>query len=132
MKRIATIAVVCLFVIAIITGCTGEGSSSSAAAGRYVIKTINGQSVEEALDASADLINELFGISSPEEFMVFVLNADGTAVINIADEEPSEGTWKQNGNTLLITVEGETVECPLNGNEFTFSIEDEEYVLIKK
>ena len=137
MKRIATIAVVCLFVIAIITGCAGGGSSSSAA-GKYVLKTVNGLSIEEGFGEifgtsfTAEELLEILGIDSFEEFMVIELKADGTAVITTGGEDPSEATWKQDGNTVSITSEGQTVDCTLNGNELTLSLDNEVYVLVKK
>jgi hypothetical protein len=135
MKRFATLTVVCLFIFAVITGCSGGGSS---AAGKYVLKTMNGLTFEQAMsDALGGEFNiedyyEILGISSSEEYMVIELKADGSALISVGGEEPATTTWKQSGNTITFEADGEMVEATLAGSDLFMVIGDEEYVLTKK
>lgn len=134
MKRIATLSLVFLFIFALVTGCAG--STSSSAVGTYVTKSVNGVAVDDYFKQElGDDINDMLetlGIESFSEFLVMELKADGTAVITSMAEDPETASWKQEGNKLIITADGEPQDCTINGNEITIGLEDEQIVLVKK
>ncbi|MBQ6171822.1 MAG: hypothetical protein IJK34_04200 [Clostridia bacterium] len=134
MKRIATLSLVFLFIFALVTGCAG--STSSSAVGTYVTKSVNGVAVDDYFKQElGDDINDMLetlGIESFSEFLVMELKADGTAVITSMAEDPETASWKQEGNKLIITADGEPQDCTINGNEITIGLEGEQIVLIKK
>lgn len=137
MKRFVSIALAALLVVVTLVGC---GKSNPE--GKYVIKSINGESVEDALKASmgqsgeginlVDLL-KAFGVTSLDEFMSIELKSDGVATMSIAMEDTETGTWKQEGNKILITtLPDKTVELTLKGKELSCQIEGDTYVFIKK
>ncbi len=135
MKRIATLSLVILFIFALVTGCAGLPSASSAA-GTYVTKAVNGTDVDDyfkqELGDDAESYYELLGIESFSEFLIMELKADGTAVVTSMAEEAQTGTWTQSGNTITVTIDGEAQDCTINGNEITIGLEGEQLTLVKK
>ena len=117
MKRTIAIALAIVLVSFVFVSC------SSGAAGKYVVKSVNGE------DASG-LISE-YGLSSLEEFMTVELKADGSATVSVMGES-NTGNWKQEGDKIKITIEGDTEEFTLKGNELSVSMDGEDIVLVKK
>jgi|GEM_PF-2670461 len=141
MKRYISIALAVLLVVALLAGCAGGGAN---VAGKYVVKSVGDQTVKEYFESMAeefaglfdlDDLLELFEISSFEEFMTIELNADGTAKITVAgeDDDTSTATWKQQGNKIIVTYDGETQELDLNNGELSFKDEEGvKYTFVKK
>lgn len=135
MKRIISIALVALMVAALLVGCAGSGP-----AGKYVVKTIDGKSVQEALEDSAkqsgmdlDELLKQAGIDNVEEIITMELKDDGTAIMDVKMMSTKmEGTWKQDGDKIAITMEGETANFTLKGNELSNDEGEPKYVLVKK
>lgn len=134
MKRFVAIAAAVLLMAALFAGC-----GSSSAAGKYVLKSMDGQDVNEALKAdleevgmSLDEYLELFEIETLEEFMTVELKSDGNAVVSVAGEDEDTGTWEQDGDKVIITIDDESVTFTLNGNELSAEIDEQEYVFVKK
>ena len=137
MKRFISLAVIALMLVALFAGC---GNSSPV--GKYVIKTIDGQSPEDAYKAvleeygegaSIDELLEVAGISSLDEMVTFEFKEDGTMTSTLAmEEETLEGTWTQDGDKLTITMDGESEEFKINGKELSCNMDGQEYVFIKK
>ena len=75
---------------------------------------------------------KMLGIDSLEEFIVMDLKSDGTVDMAVAGEDPVSGTWKQDGDKITLTVDGETSELTRNGNELECKMDDQDYVFIKK
>ena len=137
MKRGIAILLALVMTVALLAGCGG----SSDPTGRYVVKTIAGQPVEEyfksMLGEYADGIDpstylQMFGISSFEEFMIIELKSDGSAVATLAGEAPLTGTWIQEGDQITITIDGDPATFTLKGNELSFQDDEEDYVFVKK
>ena len=137
MKRGIAILLALVLTLALLAGCGG----SSDPTGRYVVKTIGGQPVEEyfvsmlgeyaeGIDASTYL--QMFGISSFEEIMVIELKSDGTAVATLAGEAAETGTWKQDGDQITITIQDDPATFTLKGNELSYKEDGQDYVLVKK
>ena len=135
MKRVISIAMAVLMIAALFVGCAGSGP-----AGKYVVKSIDGKTVDEMLDETAqsagmskeDLMKQM-NITSAEEIITMELKDDGTAtmVVNMLSSTKT-GTWKQEGNTVAITIDGETSNFTLNGNELSNSEGEQTYVFVKK
>ncbi len=140
-----------------LAGCGKSKSGSKASnspAGKYVVKTIDGKTPDETIDAmlSEDTESSMtkeewlkqINVSSPEEIVTIELKDDKTADMNIAVFSlKSKGTWKQDGNKITITREREeddsdlddselTTTFTLNGNELTADEGEPKYVFIKK
>jgi hypothetical protein len=136
MKRAFSLFLAVLFVLVIVTGCGG----SSSVTGKYYTKSIDGVLIEdyfkselEGLEGfSIDDYLSLVGITAVEEFITVELKADGTAVVGVAGEDASTGTWVQNGDKITITIDGEAVDFAVKGNEISFSEDDQVIVLVKK
>lgn len=143
MKRILPILLALLLVSSLLAGCVKKSS----AAGTYILKTMNGETLEEQfaplLDEGMTMENilSLFGITSLDEYFTLELKEDGTLLSLVAGEDPVSGTWKedpvsgtwkQEGGRILAEIDGETVEMTLNGDELSFTEEDQAYVFVKK
>ena len=139
MKRILPILLSLLLIFAFLSGCKKTGGESKPSAeGTYILKTMNGETLEEQFQSMVDEgmsmedILSLFGITSVEEYFTLELKADGTLLSLVAGEDPVSGTWKQEGDKILVDFDGEAVEMTLNGNEISFTEDDQAYVFIKK
>lgn len=146
MKHILPILLSLLLIFAMLSGCVkktgGEGSPAAdakpTAEGTYILKTINGETVEEQFKSmeeegmSMEDILSLFGITSVDEYFTLELKADGTLLSLVAGEDPETGTWKQEGEKIIVDFDGEAVEMTLNGNEISFTEDDQAYVFVKK
>lgn len=134
MKRIISAVIVALMIAALLVGC---GSSP---VGHYVVKSIDGKSVDEALQASADAAGmskedylKQLGVPSAEEIIVMDLKSDNTAVMEIKMfSTTKEGTWKQDGDKVTITIDNDGADFTFKGNELTSQSGDQQYVFVKK
>lgn len=50
--------------------------------------------------------------------MTLTFNEDGTITSKMGDKEESGGTWKQEGNKLIVGEEGYSMECTIEGDKF--------------
>ncbi|MBQ6274691.1 MAG: hypothetical protein IJK63_10790 [Oscillospiraceae bacterium] len=132
MKRGIAILLALVMTVALLAGCGG----SSDPTGRYVVKTIAGQPVEEyfksMLGEDADFALQMFGVSSYEELMTVELKSDGSAVATLAGEAAETGTWKQDGDQITITIQDDPATFTLKGNELSYKEDGQDYVLVKK
>lgn len=125
MKRILPILLALLLVSSLLAGCVKKSS----AAGTYILKTMNGETLEEQF---ASLLDEGMTMENILSFFTLELKEDGTLLSLVAGEDPVSGTWKQEGGKILAEIDGETVEMTLNGDELSFTEEDQAYVFVKK
>ena len=135
-KRFAAIVLLVLLTAVLLAGCGGG------AAGKYVIKSMNGKTMEDLFREEAEASEEemtvedflkFFEIESLEEYLTLELKEDGTAVSKAAmDDEADTGTWKQEGNKITITIDNEPVEFTLNGRELSATMDGVKYVFVKK
>lgn len=82
----------------------------------------------EAADVTGEWYGSLFGI-----VMTLTVNEDGTYTIGMDDEEPDEGTWKLDGESLIMdegsedetvfAYDGESLYAEMEGIEFLFTRE---------
>ena len=137
MKRFTAVMLAVLLMVLALVSC----SKSSSAAGTYIVKTIGGQTVEEAFTemleqygdgTTLDDLLAMFGMESIDEFMVVELKEDGTAVLKMAGEEDETGTWKEEGDKVTVTYGDEPTVFTRKGNELQFKEDGQDYVFIKK
>lgn len=135
MKRVISITLAVLMIAALFAAC---GSSNPA--GKYVVKSVNGQTMEEAIKEQAgqsgvsvdDLLKQL-NIDKVEDLITLELKSDGTAAMNVSLGGSSlEGTWKQDGESVEITLDGQSQKFTFKNNELSGSNGDQEYVFVKK
>ncbi len=140
MKRIVSLALVVLLIAALFVGC-----GNSSVEGTYLIKSMGGVAVEDMFkeeagdDFDLDAILSMFKVSSLGELITMELKADGTVTMKNAmdamdsDEDSTmSGTWKQEGDKVSITIDGDTQEFTLNGSELSGGEGDEAMVFVKK
>lgn len=113
MKKTLAIALVILMVASLFVAC-GEAS----AAGSYTCTSMTTEGM--TLDPSA------LGLE-----VTLTLNEDGTGAMSFGTESISELTWKQNGNSIDLTVDGETETATLDGDTITLSEDGAELVFTK-
>ena len=135
MKRIISMTLVVLMIAALFAAC---GSSSPA--GKYVVKSINGQTVEEAMKDQAeqsginvDDMLKMLNIDKLEDLITIELKSDGAAVMksSIGGTELT-GTWKQDGETVELTLDDQTQKFTFKNNELSASDGEQQYVFVKK
>ena len=137
MKRIIALTMAVLMIAALLAGCSGPE-------GKYVVKTIGGTEVKEALEQSLtqsgsemtlDEYMKKVDVESADEIITIELKSDGTAILATALYETKteqEGKWEKNGDTIKITIENEVSEFTLKGNELTSQTGEPQYVFVKK
>ena len=130
-----TIALILILALAvgILAAC---GDTQADPSGKYVLKSMDGQPVEEyfksMLGEDVDLALQMFGISSFEELMTMELKADGSAAVTMAGAGTMAGAWEQDGEKITVTVDGEPATFILQGNELSFEESGESMVFVKK
>ena len=119
MKRIIAIILAALFVVVMLASCSAKG--------KYVISKIDGKSVEKYFEEKG-----MSGTSiDPETFMTFELKSGNEAKITMMGFS-KEGTWKQKGNKVTITIDGDDEEFTLKGKQLIGNEDGEEIVLKRK
>ena len=133
MKRIIALTMAVLMIAALLVACGGPE-------GKYVVKSIDGKTVDEVIKESAeaagmsvdDMLKQM-GISSVDEIVTLELKNDGTAVMEVKMFSTSEkGKWEKNGDKIAITIDDQTSNFTLKGNELHAEDGDQKYVFVKK
>lgn len=133
MKRIIALTMAVLMIAALLVACGGPE-------GKYVVKSIDGKTVDEAIKESAeaagmsvdDMLKQM-GINSVEEIVTLELKNDGTAVMDVKMfSTTKEGKWEKNGDKITITIEDQPANFTLKGNELQSEDGDQKYVFVKK
>ena len=136
MKRILSLMLVLMLVLALFAGCTQEGSVSgllpagATVPGLYKLKSVNGKPIREGLveavggeEALDRWINEA-GFSDLSDFITLDLNADGTCTISELGRR-GQGTWTQEGSEILLTIEDSKVpSCTWVNGVITFTFDE--------
>ena len=120
MKRIVSLTLAVLLIAALFAGC---GSSLE---GTYKLKMINDKPVKEFIENLASTTGvsmedalENFGVKSVEELenaMTITLKSDNTLEYKTTmegDDDSGTGTWKQDGEKITMTIDGEEQEFTL-------------------
>lgn len=120
MKRTVAILLAAIMLVGLLAACGG-----SKAAGSYKLESVPGEDMEE-LEAMASLL----GIDLEDMFSL-ELKSDGTGSITAYDEV-EEFTWKQNGDTITMTQNGDSFDATYSDGRITMDLEGEEMVFVKK
>ena len=123
-RRVFAIVMAALLLMALLTACGGKGSGDSKYVGKYYTSQIGDWSIQEYA--------ELLGITEEEarEFMWIDLKSGGKATFN-SDGESEEVSWKVDGDKLILSVDGETMEGVYKDGVITFDMEGEILVMTK-
>ena len=133
MKRVIALTMAVLMIAALLVACGGPE-------GKYVVKSIDGKTVDEAIKESAeaagmsvdDMLKQM-GINSVEEIVTLELKNDGTAVMEVKMfSTTKEGKWEKNGDKITITIDDQPSNFTLKGNELHSEDGDQKYVFVKK
>ena len=136
MKRIVSLTLVVLMVAALFVGC-----SSNSPAGKYKVKSVNGddfktylakEANKETLDADTEkLMLDTFKVSSIDEIMTMEIKDDNSFTMNMMGQEAT-GTWKLDGEKLTLTVDNDASDCTFKGGEITMEVSDDMKVVFAK
>lgn len=123
MKRTISLILVALLVAALFVGC-----SKSDPVGTYKIDMDSlveaMKDSDEAKDMSDDQIKSLMKtIGITEDSMSLEIKKDGTFVLDLSGDK-TEGTWKQNGSKLTLTVENEPIDADFSDGKITMESEE--------
>lgn len=123
MKRTISLILVALLVAALFVGC-----SKSDPVGTYKIDMDSlveaMKDSDEAKDMSDDQIKSLMKtIGITEDSMSLEIKKDGTFVLDLSGDK-TEGTWKQNGSKLTLTVENEPIDVDFSDGKITMESEE--------
>ena len=120
-KRIIAALIAAVLILALLASC-----GTKTAAGKYYIKSVNGVPIEDVilpLIAENGLTLGQFlqecGISSLEEYYTIELCEDGTVTRRYPEMEPRPGTWKQLGNKVTTTFDGDDASFKYENGELT-------------
>lgn len=132
MKRIVSLTLVILMVAALFVGC----GSSDSVEGTYKLKAIDGKNIKdyytEKAEKSGETLETVLKFMGVEEtdldnLMTLTLNADGSAAMNSkmdVEEKSYDGTWKQEGDKITVTVDNDPQEFTLKDGEITAKFGD--------
>ena len=116
MKKLIALLLIAVLALTCFVACgKKDGDKAANIEGKYVISKMGG---EDAPDEY-------------KEAMFVELKADGAATMTMGDEG-GDCTWKQDGDKVILTAEGETMEFTLNGNDLTMVENGEEMVFTKQ
>lgn len=126
MKRFVSIALVVLMIAALFVGCSSNGSLD----GTYKVKAIDGKAVmdyftEAASKSGVDVAQALSAMGLSADTLTDMLNitlkSDGTAEVStkMSEDENSTGTWKQDGDQIIVTIDGDDQVFTLKDGELT-------------
>lgn len=136
MKRIisiVSITLAALMVAALLVACGGP-------AGKYVVKSIDGKSVDDVIKAqaeasgvSADELLKQMNVEKAEEIVTLELKSDGSVIMDVKMlSTKMDGTWKQDGDNIAITIDDQTANFTLKGNELSGEDGEQKYIFVKK
>lgn len=113
---VLAVAMVCCFTVWF-AAC---GNTSVEGTWYFESTTMNSGGVE----VSYKVGEETEGVTITKEFMKMVIKSDGTVEMTGMMSSGS-GTWKQDGKTVTITIEGEALEGTISGNKLTITRSEE-------
>lgn len=122
-RRVFAIVMAALILVALLAACSG-GSGDSKYVGKYYTSQIADWSIQEYA--------ELLGITEQEakEFIVIELKSGGKAAFT-SDGESEEVNWKADGDKIVLSAEGETMEGVYKDGTITFDMDGDVLVVTK-
>lgn len=121
-RRMAAV-ILCVGMMMLLVACGGGGSDP--AVGAYEFESMNFAGMEITKDSAAAM-----GLDVSTAF-AFELKEDGTFTMKmemetLEESEPAEGTWKKDGDTYTLTVDGEDVSGKFDSSAKVFTLSMEE------
>ena len=105
--------------------------STGTVEGRYDLVSMT--NIEDGVEIDYwEVIKELYAMAGegiPDHYIEFL---NGGIVKLVTPDESSEGTFKQNGNTLTITMNDITYTVAIEGNRIIFEINNGKMIYEKK
>ena len=90
---------------------------SSSPVGTYVVKSLDGEDVQETIEMYKEYG---YDVNSAEDFMAVELKDGGKCVWKELGRS-YEGEWKQDGDKITLTMEGQSIQGTLKGKELSLS-----------
>ena len=126
MKKQIMVFLMALLMIAGLAGC--GGSKSKSAAGTYKMTKMGSGDME----MSAEEMSELFEM---EVEMVLELKDDNSFTLDLGflgDGETANGTWKMDGDSLILSAEGDEISVTYDGKTIVMDVEGESITFEKQ
>ena len=120
MKKLLALLLVLMISTVILTACGGDSDGLS---GRYNVVAVT----EGGETMTADQFVE-FGLDLDEFYLEFIDNSNVRFMIF---GEVEEGTYQLTGNSVAITIDGETERAVIDGNKITLAADGTEMVFEK-
>ena len=135
MKKTVVILLIAAMLCAMAAGC-----SSSDPVGSYYTKTLNGKTPIDHLKttdeaAALQMLLGLMGLTEKEfneKVLTIDLKSNGTVSLSSILGDSGTGTWKQEGSKIILTIDGETQEFTLKGNQLIGKFDQADIVLVKR
>lgn len=143
MKKFLALTLVLLLVAALFVGCSKseESSDKNTVVGSYKLKTVNGKTtsdyVKEDILPMQNLTEEeaLSNGYTLDFVWTFEVLSDGTFTTNMVRPdgatEDNSGTWKQEGNNVIMEIDGEPMTFTFANNTLTAELGGDTLVFSK-
>lgn len=115
LAAVLTVAMVCCFTV----GLAACGNTSVEGTWYFDSMKISTGGIE----VSYEVGKEMQGITITKEFMKMEIESDGTLkmINSLLPDGGMSGTWTQDGNTISITIDGDTQEGTISGDKITLT-----------
>ncbi|MDL2218163.1 hypothetical protein LJC27_05840, partial [Christensenellaceae bacterium OttesenSCG-928-M15] len=111
MVALLSVLMVCAMVFA---ACGGTAASAE---GKYVISAMKESST--GMEITGDLLATMLGGDTEA---IYIELKSGNNFVMVIPDEKGEGTYELSGETLKLTVDGDTQECTLKDNVISMSM----------
>ncbi len=121
-KRLLALVLVMMLVITSLTAC---GGGKDAIVGHWEMSTISMMGTEMN-------VNEFLSTLGMDEIeMSLDVESNGDLKMNFMGEEAT-GTWKADGGSYILTIDGDDAEVKMDGGKLVLEIEDQKMTFEKK
>ena len=127
-KKIVVAVCMMVTMVAVLCSC-GKGND-----GTYVIDSMMGMNVQQLLDLYAGMGGDDASVpKSAEDLMVLEIKGNSFTMSSKMDAEQSQaGTCEISGETIKLTVDGDTIEGTIKDGTVTISEDGQDMVFKKK
>ena len=108
-----------IFILMVILGVSLSAQSQTALTGKYMLTALEIEGVD-LLEALAEL-----GLDTDDNYIELL---DGGKFRMVMFDDENEGVFKFNGNSIIMTVDGEDLEAVISGGKIT--IEEDGNVMV--
>ena len=122
MKRTLSILLAAVMLLCLLSACGSKAADPNL--GVYKLESIMGLSLEEF----AEMLGE--DVESVKDYMTVELKENGKASFS-TEGDVEEVDWKLEGDKLILTADGDSLEGTLKDGKITLDFDDEEVILAK-